>query len=138
MDTELEKLNNMFYGSYLILPGQFQMLDKQIVTLTKESLRILVRGGSRDTVYNFSVNEIQQMYYKGLPLKAIRIRVDSMSSVNAEGPNNLTNLFTMALGMKTPTTLYISYDTKTDIFTLKNSQYSTIFIMRKTSSNQPR
>ena len=133
MDTELEKLNNMFYGSYLIIPGQFQMLDKQIVSLTKDSLRIVVNG-SRNTIYNYSVNQIQQMYYKGLPLKAISIRVDSLSSINAEGPNNLTNLFTMALGMKAPTTLYISYDTKTGLFTLKNSQYSTILIMRKTSS----
>lgn len=133
METELEKLNNMFYGTFLILPGQFQMLDNQYISVDKQTLRIVVRGGNQDSIYNYSINEVQQLYYKGLPLKAIRIRVDSFNTINTEGPNNLSNLFTMALGMKPPTTLYITYDNKTDLFTLKNAQYSTIFIMRKTN-----
>ena len=133
MQTEQEKLNNMFYGVYMIIPGQFQLLDNQFVSFDKQNLKIIVRGGVRDTIYNYSVNSDEQLYFKGAPIKALQIRVDNLTTTNATGPNNLQNLLTMGLGMQAPTTLYITFDQETGLFTLKNSQRSTIFTMQKTA-----
>ena len=139
MQTEQEKLNNMFYGVYMIIPGQFQLLDNQFVSFDKQNLKIIVRGGVRDTIYNYSVNSDSQLYFKGEPIKALQIRVDNMTTTNATGPNNLQNLLTMGLGMRPPTTLYLTFDQETGLFTLKNSQRSTIFTLQKTSdAYQPR
>jgi len=133
MQTEQEKLNNMFYGVYMIIPGQFQLLDNQFVSFDKQNLKIIVRGGARDTIYNYSVNSDEQLYFKGAPIKALQVKVDNMTTTNATGPNNLQNLLTMGLGLRPPTILYITFDQETGLFTLKNSQRSTIFTMQKTA-----
>lgn len=133
METALEKLNNMFYGVYMIIPGQFQLLDNQFISFDKNNLKIIVRGGIQNTIYNYSINSDEQLYFKGAPIKALKIRVDNLQTINAIGPNNLQNLLTMGLGMQPPTTLYITFDQETGLFTLKNSQRSTIFTMQKTN-----
>ena len=134
METEQEKLNNMFYGVYTIIPGQFQLLDNQFISFDKQNLRIIVSGTSaQDAIYNFSVNDVIQLYFKGAPLKAIQVRLDNLSTTNVNGANSLLNLLTMSLGLRTPTTIYITFDQETGLFSLKNSQRSTIFTLQKTS-----
>ena len=130
METAQEKMNNMFFGVYMIIPGQFPLLDNQFVSVDRQNLKIIVRG-PRDTVYNYSVNDTKQLYYKGAPIKALEVKLDNMTSTNATGPNNLQNLLTMALGIRPPTIVYITFDQETGLFSLKNSQRSTIFTLQK-------
>ena len=130
METAQEKMNNMFFGVYMIIPGQFPLLDNQFITVDKQNLKIIVRG-PRDTVYNYSVNDTKQLYYKGAPIKALEVKLDNMTSTNATGPNNLQNLLTMALGIRPPTIVYITFDQETGLFSLKNLQRSTIFTLQK-------
>jgi hypothetical protein len=132
MQTEKEKLNNMFYGVYMIIPGQFSLLDNQYVSFTRSNLKIIIRG-AEDTIYNYSVNSIEQLYYRGAPIKAIEVKVDNLSTTNASGPNNLGNLLTMGLGMQAPTSIYITYDNETGLFTLKNQQRSNILTLQRMS-----
>lgn len=131
MQTELEKMNNMFYGVYTIIPGQFQLLDNQFISFDKIHLRIILRG-IPDTIYNYSVNDHKMVFYKGEPIKALQIKLDNMTTINTTGQNNLQNLLTMGLGLRTPTTVYLAYDQATGLYTLKNSHYSTLFILQKT------
>ena len=130
METAQEKMNNMFFGVYMIIPGQFPLLDNQFVSVDRQNLKIIVRG-PRDTVYNYSINDTKQLYYKGAPIKALEVKLDNMTSTNATGPNNLQNLLTMALGIRPPTIVYITFDQETGLFSLKNSQRSTIFTLQK-------
>ena len=130
METIQEKMNNMFFGVYMIIPGQFPLLDNQFVSIDKQNLKIIVRG-ARDTVYNYSINDTTQLYYKGVPIKALEVKLDNLTTTNATGPNNLQNLLTMALGIRPPTIVYITFDQETGLFTLKNSQRSTIFTLQK-------
>ncbi len=130
METIQEKMNNMFFGVYMIIPGQFPLLDNQFVSIDKQNLKIIVRG-ARDTVYNYSINDTTQLYYKGVPIKALEVKLDNLTTTNATGPNNLQNLLTMALGIRPPTIIYITFDQETGLFTLKNSQRSTIFTLQK-------
>ena len=130
METIQEKMNNMFFGVYMIIPGQFPLLDNQFVSVDRQNLKIIVRG-PRDTVYNYSVNDTKQLYYKGAPIKALEVKLDNLTTTNAAGPNNLQNLLTMALGIRPPTIVYITFDQETGLFTLKNSQRSTIFTLQK-------
>jgi len=130
METAQEKMNNMFFGVYMIIPGQFPLLDNQFVSVDRQNLKIIVRG-PRDTVYNYSVNDTKQLYYKGAPIKALEVKLDNMTSTNATGPNNLQNLLTMALGIRPPTIVYITFDQETGLFSLKNLQRSTIFTLQK-------
>ena len=130
METAQEKMNNMFFGVYMIIPGQFPLLDNQFIHVDRQNLKIIVRG-PRDTVYNYSVNDTKQLYYKGAPIKALEVKLDNLTTTNAAGPNNLQNLLTMALGIRPPTIVYITFDQETGLFTLKNSQRSTIFTLQK-------
>ena len=130
METIQEKMNNMFFGVYMIIPGQFPLLDNQFIHVDRQNLKIIVRG-PRDTVYNYSVNDTKQLYYKGAPIKALEVKLDNLTTTNAAGPNNLQNLLTMALGIRPPTIVYITFDKETGLFSLKNSQRSTIFTLQK-------
>jgi hypothetical protein len=130
METAQEKINNMFFGVYMIIPGQFPLLDNQFVSVDRQNLKIIVRG-PRDTVYNYSINDTKQLYYKGVPIKALEVKLDNLTTTNASGPNNLQNLLTMALGIRPPTIVYITFDQETGLFSLKNSQRSTIFTLQK-------
>ena len=130
METAQEKMNNMFFGVYMIIPGQFPLLDNQFIHVDRQNLKIIVRG-SRDTVYNYSINDTKQLYYKGAPIKALEVKLDNLTTTNATGPNNLQNLLTMALGIRPPTIVYITFDQETGLFSLKNSQRSTIFTLQK-------
>ena len=130
METAQEKMNNMFFGVYMIIPGQFPLLDNQFIYLDRQNMKIIVRG-PRDTVYNYSVNDTQQLYYKGAPIKALEVKLDNLTTTNASGPNNLQNLLTMALGIRPPTIVYFTFDQETGLFSLKNSQRSTIFTLQK-------
>lgn len=130
METAQEKMNNMFFGVYMIIPGQFPLLDNQFIHVDRQNLKIIVRG-PRDTVYNYSVNDTKQLYYKGAPIKALEVKLDNLTTTNAAGPNNLQNLLTMALGIRPPTIVYITFDQETGLFSLKNSQRSTIFTLQK-------
>ena len=130
METAQEKINNMFFGVYMIIPGQFPLLDNQFIHVDRQNLKIIVRG-PRDTVYNYSVNDTKQLYYKGAPIKALEVKLDNLTTTNAAGPNNLQNLLTMALGIRPPTIVYITFDQETGLFSLKNSQRSTIFTLQK-------
>ena len=130
METIQEKMNNMFFGVYMIIPGQFPLLDNQFIHVDRQNLKIIVRG-PRDTVYNYSVNDTKQLYYKGAPIKALEVKLDNLTTTNAAGPNNLQNLLTMALGIRPPTIVYITFDQETGLFSLKNSQRSTIFTLQK-------
>lgn len=132
MQTEKEKLNNMFYGVYMIIPGQFSLLDNQYVSFTRSNLKIIMRG-VQDTIYNYSVNSIEQLYYRGAPIKAIEVKVDNLSTTNANGPNNLGNLLTTGLGMLPPTSVYLTYDNETGLYTLKNQQRSNILTLQRMS-----
>jgi hypothetical protein len=130
METAQEKMNNMFFGVYMIIPGQFPLLDNQFISIDRQNLKIIVRG-PRDTVYNYSINDTKQLYYKGAPIKALEVKLDNLTTTNATGPNNLQNLLTMALGIRPPTIVYITFDQETGLFSLKNSQRSTIFTLQK-------
>lgn len=132
MQTEKEKLNNMFYGLYMIIPGQFTLLDNQYVSFSKQNLKIIIQGVP-DTVYNYSINSIAQLYYRGAPIKAIEVKLDNLGSTNATGPNNLSNLLTMGLGMRPPTSIYMTYDNETGLFSLKNQQRSNILTLQRIS-----
>jgi hypothetical protein len=132
MQTEKEKLNNMFYGVYLIIPGQFTLLDNQYLTFSKNNLKIILRG-AKDTIYNYSVNSTQQLYYRGAPVKAMEVKLDNLATTNAEGPNNIINLLTVGLGMRPPTSVYMTYDNTTGLFTLKNQQRSNILTLQRMS-----
>lgn len=132
MQTEKEKLNNMFYGLYMIIPGQFTLLDNQYLSFSKKNLKIIIQGVS-DTVYNYSINSIDQLYYRGAPIKAIEVKLDNLATTNATGPNNLSNLLTMGLGMRPPTIIYMTYDNETGLFSLKNQQRSNILTLQRIS-----
>lgn len=132
MQTEKEKLNNMFYGVYMIIPGQFTLLDNQYVSFSRHSLKIIIRGAA-DTIYNYSVNAVEQLYYRGAPIKAMEVKLDNLATTNATGPNNLGNLLTIGLGMRTPTSVYMTYDNETGLFTLKNQQRSNILTLQRLS-----
>ncbi len=132
MQTEKEKLNNMFYGVYMIIPGQFTLLDNQYLTFSKSNLKIIIRG-VQDTIYNYSVNSIEQLYYRGVPIKAMEVKLDNLATTNADGPNNISNLLSIGLGMRTPTSVYMTYDNATGLFTLKNQQRSNILTLQRLS-----
>ena len=117
-------------GNFIILPGQFVLLDNQLVMLNSESLNITIND-TKNKIFNYNINEMIVKRLKGELTYVVQLKLDNVTKFNVNQSDELDNLLTNLLHMKTPTTIYIIYSPNDNTFTIKNSQWGTLFIMKK-------
>lgn len=129
-ESVINRMTDNFFGKYIILPGQYSLLDNQIVELTRDNLRIII-GGNPNKMLNYSVTDTRLRYYEGRPVNALEIRIDNLGKINISPGDDLLNLVVDLLYLRTPSIIYITYDEKNNVFTLKNLNMATIAVLQK-------
>ena len=128
--TKLNQMVDNFYGSFVILPGQFTLLDNQVLDLTKDHLRIVI-DGTPNKILDYSIAGSKLQYYEGQPLNALEVRIDNLNKFNIAGYDETVNLITNLLYLKPPSVIYLTYEPELDAFTLKNINMATLAILKK-------
>lgn len=128
--TKLDQMVDNFYGSFVILPGQFTLLDNQVLELTKEHLRIVI-DGTPNKILDYSIAGSKLQYYEGQPLNALEVRIDNLNKFNVAGYDETVNLVTNLLYLKPPSVIYLTYEPELDVFILKNINMATLAILKK-------
>lgn len=117
-------------GSFTILPGQFILLDNQLVIIDSESIKI-VTDDTPNKIFSYSINNRKVMLLKGETTYVVEVKLDNVSKYNVNDPDELDNLLTNGLNVQLPTTFYIMYQPAHNVFTVKNMNMGTLFMMRK-------
>jgi hypothetical protein len=128
--TTIDKMTDNFFGSFVILPGQFTLLDNQVLEITKDHLRIII-SGTPNKILDYSIANSKLQYYEGRPLNAMEIRIDSLNKFNVVGFDETVNLITNLLYLRPPSVIYLTYEPDMDVFTLKNINMATLAILKK-------
>jgi hypothetical protein len=129
-DSLVSQTVKNFYGTFVILPGQFIHLDNQYVQLTPTSLKIIF-GGNPDKIFEYNIAEIRLLRFTGSILPVLQVRVSGLAKYNITPVDDTDNLLVDVLDMRAPNIFYLSYDPQLNYYTLKNSSMSTLFIMEK-------
>ena len=129
-DSLVSQTVKNFYGTFVILPGQFIHLDNQYVQLTPTSLKIIF-GGNPDKIFEYNIAEIRLLRFTGSILPVLQVRVSGLAKYNITPVDDTDNLLVDVLDMRAPNIFYLSYDPLLNYYTLKNSSMSTLFIMEK-------
>jgi hypothetical protein len=128
--TTIDNMTDNFFGSYVILPGQYTLLDNQVIELTKEYLRIVI-AGTPNKILDYSVAQTKLKYYEGQPLHALEIHIDNLNKFNVPNYDETVNLITNLLYLRPPSVIYMTYEKDMNVFTLKNINMATIAILKK-------
>ena len=128
--SQKHDIKHNFLGSYVILPGQFTLLDNQVINVSKDHLKIIING-TNTQIFDYSVNDIILRHYEGEALYAVEIRLDNINKFNVKDPDEIDNLLNKYLYLQTPTIVYLTYDANLDIFALKNMNMATLFVLQK-------
>ena len=129
-DSVINQMTDNFFGKYIILPGQYSLLDNQVVELTPKNLRIII-GGNPNKMLDYSVADTRLRYYEGRPINALEIRIDNLSKININPSDDVLNLVVDLLYLRTPSIIYMTYEERNKVFTLKNLNMATIAVLQK-------
>lgn len=117
-------------GSFKILPGQFLLLDNQLVIIDSETIKI-VTDDNPNKIFNYSISNKSVKSLKGESTFVVQLKLDNYTAHNVFDPDELENLLINGLTIKIPTIIYIMYQPSHDIFTVKNVNMATLFMMKK-------
>lgn len=129
-ETIVNQMTDNFFGKYIILPGQYSLLDNQVVELTPNNLRIII-GGNPNKMLDYSVTDTRLRYYEGQPINALEIRIDNLSKININPGDGVINLIVDLLYLRTPSIIYMTYEERNKVYTLKNLNMATIAVLQK-------
>jgi hypothetical protein len=129
-DSVINQMTDNFFGKYVILPGQYSLLDNQVIELTPKNLRIII-GDNPNKMLDYSVSDTRLRYYEGRPINALEIRIDNLSKVNINPGDAVINLVVDLLYLRTPSIIYMTYEERNKVFTLKNLNMATIAVLQK-------
>ena len=129
-DSVVNQMTDNFFGKYVILPGQYSLLDNQVIELTPKNLRIII-GDNPNKMLDYSVSDTRLRYYEGRPINALEIRIDNLSKVNVKPGDAVINLVVDLLYLRTPSIIYMTYEERNKVFTLKNLNMATIAVLQK-------
>ena len=125
-----ESVRDEFIGIHHILPGQFNLLDNNLMHLSKDHLKIIMNTKEKQ-VFDYNVNSIKNVYYKNELLPAIEIRLSNLNRFNINQDDELMHLLETYLHLRTPSTVFITYNKELDTFALKNMNGATVILTRK-------
>tara|TARA_B100000242_G_scaffold293833_1_gene273279 strand:- start:3088 stop:3507 length:420 start_codon:yes stop_codon:yes gene_type:complete len=117
-------------GTFNILPGQFILLDNQMVSIDSSSFKIITND-TPNKIFNYSINNKVVKLLQGETTYVVELKLDNQNKYNVADPDEIDNLLSNGLLLKTPTTIYIMYQPRHNVFTVKNMNMGTLFMMKK-------
>tara|TARA_Y100000389_G_scaffold158445_1_gene159901 strand:+ start:793 stop:1209 length:417 start_codon:yes stop_codon:yes gene_type:complete len=129
-DSNYDDILTNIHGTFKILPGQFLLLDNQLVIIDSDSMKI-VTDDTPNKIFSYSISNKIVKTLKGVTTFVVQLKLDNYTSHNVSDPDELENLLINGLTIKMPTIIYIMYQPKHNIFTVKNLNMATLFMMKK-------
>lgn len=117
-------------GTFNILPGQFILLDNQMVSIDSSSFKIITND-TPNKIFNYSINDKVVKLLQGETTYVVEMKLDNQNKYNVADPDEIDNLLSNGLLLKAPTTIYIMYQPEHNVFTVKNMNMGTLFMMKK-------
>ena len=131
ISSRVNDMSKSFLGSYLILPEQLIHLNNYMVIITNNEFKIVKNGINEQHIYNYQIDTSKLRYHKEELLPSMKVKLLSLSKYNIEPNNPTTELLENVLYMRTPTTIYITYHPESKLYSVKNMNMATVFIMKK-------
>lgn len=129
-DSNYDDIVTNIHGTFKILPGQFLLLDNQLVIIDSDSMKI-VTDDTPNKIFSYSISNKIVKTLKGATTFVVQLKLDNYTSHNVSDPDELENLLINGLTIKMTTIIYIMYQPKHNIFTVKNLNMATLFMMKK-------
>lgn len=136
VSSRVNDVYNSFFGTFQILPEQFIHLNGYIVIIDKDFIKLIKQTGIEDQIHSYSINTSKLRYHNSELLLSMIITIDNLNKFNVDNGDPVHDLLENVLYFRPPTTIYITYHPIQDIYTVKNLNMATMFIMKKVSDNQ--
>lgn len=134
VSSNVDKTYDSFFGSFEILPGQFVHLDGYIVNIDKEHFKI-IKQGYQTNIHSYGINDSKLRYHNSELLYSMVMTIDNLSKFDIEPQDPIHDLLENVLYFRPPTTIYITYHPQQDIYSVKNINMATMFLMKKINTN---
>jgi hypothetical protein len=126
----VDKTKDSFIGTFEILPNQLIHLNNYNVIISKTEFKI-VSHHEDPKIFTYDVDANLLRYHRSELLPSIQIKLLSLSEYNVEPNDPVSTLLKGPLYMTTPTNIYITRHDLTDLYSVKNMNMATLFLMRK-------
>jgi len=126
----VDRTFDSFFGTFEILPEQFIHLDNYNVIITKKEFKI-VSNKVEAELFSYDIDNASLRYHKSELLPSIQVKLLSVNKYNVLPNNPVNDILESALYLRPPTIIYITKHEKYNLFSVKNMNMATLFLMRK-------
>jgi hypothetical protein len=134
VSSNVDRTYDLFFGSFEILQGQFIHLDGYIVNIDNEHLKIL-KSGIKTNIHDYSINSSKLRYHNAELLPSMIITINNLNKFNIPPQDPVSDLLENTLHFRSPTTIYITYHSDHNVYSVKNMNMATMFLMKKITTN---
>jgi hypothetical protein len=121
---------NMFFGSFNIISGQFVHLDNYLVNITKTNFKF-IKEDYKLKIHSYGIDSAKLKYHYSELLPSITMTINNLNKFNIENQDATSELLENVLYFRPPTIIHITYHPTSDMFSVKNLNMATIFLMKK-------
>jgi len=130
VSSNVDDLYDSFFGTFKILSNQFVHLDNHNVIIKKNEFKIL-NNNTEPQILSYNIENSRLRYHKNELLPSIHIKLISVNKYNIEPNNIIVELLENVLYLTPPTSIYITYHQNNNLYSIKNMNMATLFLMEK-------
>lgn len=129
----INDLHNSFYGTYEILNNQLIHLNNHNIIINKNEFKI-ISNQIEPKIITYDIETSRLRYYNSEVLPSIQIKLLTVSEYNITPNDTVSQLLNNVLYMTPPTRIYITKHDNNGLYSVKNINMATLFLMRKISN----
>lgn len=134
VSSNVNNTYDMFFGSFKIVSGQFIHLDELIINITQTSFKF-VKDDYKTRIYSYGIDKSKLKYHNSELLPSITMTINNLNKFNIENQDPISELLETILYFRPPTVIHITYHPTNDMFSIKNINMATMFLMKKIKTN---
>jgi uncharacterized membrane protein YgcG len=133
VSSYVDRLQNSFNGTFEILNNQLIHLNDHSVIINEKEFKI-VSNQIEPKIITYDIETSRLRYYNSEVLPSIQIKLLSMTQYNFTPNDTVPQLLNNVLYMTPPTRIYITQHGNDGLYSVKNMNMATLFLMRKISN----
>lgn len=134
VSSYIDDLHDSFYGTYEILNNQLIHLNDHNILINNKEFKI-ISNKLEPKIITYDIDASRLRYYNSEVLPSIQIKLLTVTQYNMTPNDTITQLLNNVLYMTPPTNIYITKIDNDNLYSVKNMNMATLFLMRKISSN---
>ena len=133
VSSYINELHDSFYGTYEILNNQLIHLNDHSIIINKKEFKI-ISNQLEPKIITYDIETSRLRYHKSEVLPSIQIKLLSVTQYNITPNDTVPQLLNNVLYMQPPTKIYITKHDNEGLYSVKNMNMATLFLMRKISN----